>query len=189
MTSKAPKLQHVNPRNPIQRVNPDVLSKLIAAQDNVLERAFPNAKEFYARIFDDLKLALTAPSTLKDKPASEVSDRPFGTLKEDFLGILKDAGITGQTAQIHAINLAQRTHLVRAFESQAAGCGTAEAKPAVPGWAPVLRFPSRAVSKNTAGRRFQTHKGISRRVAGTLSRRHGYAFGRWKLRVRTGAGR
>lgn len=116
MSTPPRRLRFVSDRNPIQRINEEVLARLIAAQDNIIDHAFPTAADFYARVFDDLKLSLTVPDDLKDKPVQEVSDRPFSELTESFMPILKAAGITGQTARIHAVNLAQRTHLVRAFE-------------------------------------------------------------------------
>ena len=116
MSSAPRRLRFVSDRNPVQRINEEILARLIAAQDNIIDHAFPNAAGFYARIFDDLKLSLTVPDQLKDKPVHDVSDRPFSELTQGFISTLKDAGITGQSARIHAVNLAQRTHLVRAFE-------------------------------------------------------------------------
>ena len=116
MSSQPHTIRFVSDRNPIQRVNEEVLGRLVAAQDNIVEHAFPNAADFYGRVFDDLKLSLSVPDGVKDKPAHDVSDRPSSELIRDFITMLKDSGITGQSARIHAVNLAQRTQLVRAFE-------------------------------------------------------------------------
>lgn len=116
MSTPLRRLRFVSDRNPIQRINEAVLGRLIAAQDNVIERAFPTAADFYARVFDDLHLSLAVPEELKHKPAQEVSDRPFSELVGTFLPILRAAGIADQTARIHAVTLAERTQLVRAFE-------------------------------------------------------------------------
>ena len=110
------RLRFVTERNPIHRINEEVLTRLISAQDNVIDHAFPSAADFYARVFDDLKLSLAVPDGLKDKPVQDVSDRPFSELMQNFMPILGAAGITGQSARIHAANLAQRTHMIRAFE-------------------------------------------------------------------------
>jgi hypothetical protein len=109
-------LQFVSDRNPIQRINEEVRARLIRAQNNVIERAFPDAAAFCTRIFDDLKLSLNAPDEFKGTPVETVSDRPFSDLLDSFVPLLEAAGITGQTARIHALNLAQRTHLVRAYD-------------------------------------------------------------------------
>ncbi|MYE05852.1 MAG: hypothetical protein F4Y04_01275 [Chloroflexi bacterium] len=110
------RLRFVSERNPVQRVNENVRAALIAAQDNIVDHAFSSAADFYAKVFDDLKLSIAAPEGLRDKPVRYASDRPFGELTQDFMPILEASGITGQSARIHAVNLAQRTHLVRAFE-------------------------------------------------------------------------
>ena len=77
---------------------------------------FPSAADFYGRVFDDLKLSLPVPDELRDKPVQDVSDQSFTELQQSFMPILEAAGSTGQSARIHAVNLAQRTHLVRAFD-------------------------------------------------------------------------
>ena len=117
MRLPARRLRFVSDRNPIQRINEKVLARLIAAQDNIVEQAFPNAADFYARIFDDLKLSLTVPPKMRDKSVHDVTDQPLAELIQDFLPILNNAGITGPSARNHAANLAQHTHLVRAFEN------------------------------------------------------------------------
>ena len=117
MSSRQLRLRFVSERNPIQRINKDVLKRLVAAQNNFVEQAFPDAGEFYAKVFDDLKLRLPVPDAVSDQPVHSVSDRPFSVLSRDFLPILMDAGISGQSASIHAFNLAQRTQLVRAFDN------------------------------------------------------------------------
>jgi hypothetical protein len=110
------KLRFVSDRNPIQRINADVRALLVQSQDNVIGRAFPEAGTFCAKIYDDLKLALRVPSRLKEQPVEKLSDRSFSELQEFFLPILARAGITGQTAHIHSVNLAQRVQLTRAFD-------------------------------------------------------------------------
>lgn len=114
--STEPKLEFLPANHPIQRINPDIRARLVAAQKNVFPRAFPNAREFVARVVTDLKLSLTIPLGLEDKEASEIADLPFNDLVAFYEPLLKGAGVTGTTANLHAINLAQRTQLVRAFE-------------------------------------------------------------------------
>ena len=116
MTASPRRLRFVPDRNPIQRINEKVLARLVAAQDNVIERTFSSAADFCGKIFDDLKLFLAVPDNLKDQSVEYISDQPFSDLVQSFIPILEAAGIAGQAARIHAVNLAQRTHLVRAFE-------------------------------------------------------------------------
>lgn len=117
MTTPLRRLRFVSNRNPIHRINEEVLGRLVAAQENIVEHAFSDAGSFYARIFDDLKLSLTVPDGARERPVQDVSDRPYKELVHDFVSMLEDSGVTGQSARIHAVNLAQRTQLVRAFES------------------------------------------------------------------------
>ena len=116
MSVSPQRLRFISDRNPIQRINQEVLGRLVAAQDNVIDRAFSNAAEFCIRVFDDLKLSLVVPSAMRDKPVQDISDLPFRELIGSFLPILAFVGIVPPSARIHAVNLAQRTHLVRAFE-------------------------------------------------------------------------
>ena len=116
MSEDADSLRFVSYRNPAQRVNKDLLTKLVAAQDNAIDQAFPNAAELCAKVFHDLELTLKVPEGLGDKPANEISDRPFNDLAQRFTHILGNSGIGGQSAHSQAESLARRTHLVRAFE-------------------------------------------------------------------------
>ncbi|MYH15871.1 MAG: hypothetical protein F4149_11920 [Gammaproteobacteria bacterium] len=116
MSNSEQPLRFLPPNNPVQRVNPDLLAHLVAAQNNVLESQFANAAQLYAKVFNDLRLSLDVPAHLEDTTPQEASDRPLAQLMEVFVPILADADIVGPTARIHAANLAQRTHLIRAFE-------------------------------------------------------------------------
>ena len=116
MSSPPRGLRFVSDRNPIQRINEGVLARLIAAQDNIVEHAFSDGAEFYARVFEDLKLSLAVPDGANEKPVQSVTERSFSELVQDFIPVLNDAAITGQSARIHAVNLAQRTQLLRAFD-------------------------------------------------------------------------
>jgi hypothetical protein len=102
-------------RHPINRINPSVLARLEQAQESLLSSAFPNALEFGQRVLADLKLDLPLPAELAGEPASSLSDRPFPELEEFYSNTLALAGVVGTTAKIHALNLAQRTQLLRAF--------------------------------------------------------------------------
>ena len=72
-----------------------------------------NSTERFSMTLNYLSRFLTR---CRDESVNTVSDRDFSELTQYFLSILTDAGIVGQSARIHAVNLAQRTQLVRAFE-------------------------------------------------------------------------
>ena len=108
-------IRFVSSRNPAQRVNKDLRAKLVAAQNNAVDRAFSNAAELCAKVFDDLEMPLKVPDELGDKPAREVSDLPYDELARSFKGILGQPGISGQSARSQSERLARRTQLVRAF--------------------------------------------------------------------------
>jgi hypothetical protein len=109
-------VQFLNPRHPIHRINPEVVERLERAQLNVFDRSFGNALEFCNRVLADLKLAISLPQSLADRPATDISELPFADLREFYLAHLAAGGVTGTTAELHALNLSQRTQLVRAFE-------------------------------------------------------------------------
>lgn len=114
--SSEPKIEFLPANHPIQRINPEVRAKLVAAQKNIFPRAFPNALTFVERVVSDLKLSLSLPASLKDQAAAEIADKPFAEVVAFYEPLLKEAGIKGTTLNLHAFNLGQRTQLVRAFE-------------------------------------------------------------------------
>ncbi|MFM0301433.1 hypothetical protein PQQ99_15030 [Paraburkholderia sediminicola] len=103
--------------NPIQRIAEDVRRKLQAAQQSRFDRVFSNGKVLCEKVFDDLKLALTVPPEFVDQPAENLGSKPFAELYSLFHELLVSSSIAGETAHLHAVNLAQRTQLVRAFSS------------------------------------------------------------------------
>ena len=115
MSETAGSIRFISSRNPAQRVNKDLRAKLVAAQVNAVDRAFPSAAELCAKVFDDLEMPLKVPDELGDKPAKEVSDLPYTELARRFEGILGQAGIGGQSVCTQSERLARRTQLVRAF--------------------------------------------------------------------------
>lgn len=116
MTTAEARLRFVSERNPIQRVNSEVLDQLVAAQNNLIDHEFQNAAEFCAKVFDDLGLALTVPPDLQDKPVQEIADLPITELTDVFFLILRADGSIEQTARSDAANIAHRAQLLRAFE-------------------------------------------------------------------------
>jgi len=126
--------------NPVQRVNERVRAQLVAAQNEVLESVFPDAKAFCEAVFDDLRISVSAPSNLAGAPTRLVSDQPYAHLTEYFATLLQAASVDEHSARIHAVNLAQRCHLMRAFSDpdEAVGFVTEKVRTI------VRRFPKRA---------------------------------------------
>ncbi|MXY00035.1 MAG: hypothetical protein F4Y67_04350 [Chloroflexi bacterium] len=133
-------IRFVAENNPVHRVNERVRTRLVAAQNEMLESVFSDAKAFCEAVFDDLRISVTAPNSLAGAPPSFVSDQPFPHLIEYFTTLLQAASVDEHSARIHAANLAQRTHLVRAFPDpdEAVGFVTEKVRTI------VQRFPKRA---------------------------------------------
>ncbi|GES45377.1 hypothetical protein RsS62_46290 [Rhizobium dioscoreae] len=105
------------PKNhPLHRVNEKLRDDLIRAQRTVIGRAFPSASDFCERVFDDLKLNMAAPAALKDQPVQALADLDFAELSRFFHGVVKASGIPESAAEMHAVNLARRAQLVRAYD-------------------------------------------------------------------------
>ncbi len=115
MTSD-PKVDFLPAKHPIQRINPEIRGRLVGAQQSIFQRAFPDALAFVERVVQDLKLAIALPAGLKDEPASKIGDMTFPEVISFYEPLLKKSGISGTALNLHSINLAQRTQLVRAFD-------------------------------------------------------------------------
>lgn len=113
MTS--PKLKFIPARHPLQRVDEDLRKRLIDAQESRLDRVFPAASDLCSAVFEDLKLGLPVPEWLSDESPANLGDKEFLELYKTFKDYLGDAGTEGEVAHLHAINIAQRIHLLRAF--------------------------------------------------------------------------
>ena len=114
--STATLIKHLPTRHPAQRVSDLFRAEFIRAQQSIITSAFPDAGSFCARVLDDLKLAIAAPKELCDQPVSDVADLEFGDLTGFFLALVKGAGIPDSAAKLHALNLARRAQLLRAYD-------------------------------------------------------------------------
>ncbi len=108
-------IEFLPPKHPAQRIGPALRAELVQAQRSTMPRAFANAIEFCGRVFDDLKVAVPVPAELGARPAEDVANLPFAELQALFGGLVMAAGIPESAASMHAINLARRAQLVRAF--------------------------------------------------------------------------
>lgn len=111
-----------------QRINAEARAGLVRAQQSVVTRAFPDAYSFCARVLDDLKLDIGLPDELRDKAVTEVSDSTFADLKDFWLGLVTAAGTPEAASGLHAVNLAQHSQLLRAFDDPSAAIEWAQAK-------------------------------------------------------------
>jgi hypothetical protein len=99
-------IEFLKQKHPINRINPDVLELLSRAQKNTFARAFPSAHDLGIRVLDDLKLDVDLPAELADQPPTAIGELSFTELSKFYLELLKSgAGITGASAQLHAVNL------------------------------------------------------------------------------------
>jgi len=116
MTSGPTLLRFLSDKNPIQRVAEPVREKLKRAQENHFEFQFASAAALLARSADDLKLKIHIPRELSSAPASSLADKPYSSLLDDILPIIKAAGVAPDAARLHALAVSQRIHLLRAFD-------------------------------------------------------------------------
>lgn len=109
-------LQFFPQRYPVHRLSDDMKGEFIRAQQSVLPIAFPDAFSFCERVLSDLKLAITPPAEMRDKPATEVADLELADLVTMFDTMLRSAGIPDSARHMHADNLSRRAQLIRAFD-------------------------------------------------------------------------
>ncbi len=108
-------IEFLLPKHPAQRISVPLRAEFLRAQSSIITRAFPSAVDFCTRVFDDLKLAIPVPAELADQAVGVIADLPFAELQEWFLQIVIAAGIPESAAQLHSLNLARRSQLLRAF--------------------------------------------------------------------------
>jgi len=101
--------------HPLQRLSESLKQRMIRAQGDRFEKEFKTAADVCARVLADLKIAVKVPPSAKDMTAAQLADQPFAKLQRFFFDLLKAAGVPEQAVTLQAINLAQRTHLTRAF--------------------------------------------------------------------------
>lgn len=93
-----------------------------------MSRAFVDAAEFCTRVFSDLKLSIPVPAEMVGAPVAMVADLAFADLQDLFRNLAIAAEIPESAAVLHALNLARRAQLLRAFEDPDAVLEWATAK-------------------------------------------------------------
>lgn len=121
-------IEFLPPKHSAQRVGTVLRADLIRAQQSVVTRAFADAAQFCARVLDDLKLSISVPPEMIGKPVGTVADLPFAELQSLFRDLAVAAGIPKSAASLHALNLARRAQLLRAFDDPDAVLEWATAK-------------------------------------------------------------
>ncbi|MGR2737338.1 hypothetical protein ACUY1T_02680 [Billgrantia sp. Q4P2] len=121
-------MKYIEHTNPVYQINPDLLAKMESAQDDLLERNFKSSGDIFEKALDDLKLDVTPPQSLYDKPIDWLVSLPFS----DILGFSKDllisAGLPAQSLAYHTANIAQQIQLTIAFSDPEAAVTAAEEK-------------------------------------------------------------
>ncbi len=108
-------IRHVDQRNPINRVSPELLARIVRAQDEFFPTVFANAKAYLSRALSDLGLKVPVPAALADKLASEFADQKGTDLAHQCSQILKAANLPPQAVLHHSRSLTERLQLLRAF--------------------------------------------------------------------------
>jgi hypothetical protein len=109
-------LNYFSPKNKIHKINPDLQNRMKAAQDNLVERSFSNAHEFLEKVVDDLKIDVPLAKSLRSAPCDSITGLDHGELVNYWIKVLQAADLAAHAIPNHALNLAQQTQLVHAFD-------------------------------------------------------------------------
>lgn len=121
-------LSYFSPKNKIHNISPDLQSRMKAAQDNLFERSFSNAYEFLEKVVDDLKIDVPLAKSLRFDPCDTITGLDHGELVNYWVEVLKAADLAAHAIPNHALNLAQQTQLVQAFDDPENALGQVEAR-------------------------------------------------------------
>ena len=108
-------LLHLPPDHSLNRLAARWKRSLRRAQEESVEREFPDAALLFARACEDLRLAVAPPPELRGKPATALADQSGRNLTVDLTGIFASAGVPESERRRLAATLAHRIHLRRAF--------------------------------------------------------------------------
>jgi len=86
------------------------------AQQVNITKAFGSAATLLANVLDELKLKVSVPPTLTKEPVQYLADMPYSDLGALMVDLLRSAGIPEDAVRLQAVAVAQRLHLLRAFE-------------------------------------------------------------------------
>jgi hypothetical protein len=114
--------------NKANEVRGELLQKIIRAQQNLTESEFQSAADLWKRTVDDLKLNLPPTPDLKDKTVREMADKPLSQLIAELQAPLAKAGIPESAVALQAFSIANRIHLLLAFDDPDAALSRVTAK-------------------------------------------------------------
>src|SRR5437016_1454583 len=69
-----PLLEYIDERNPVQRVNNAVLSRLVRAQHEDFRKVFPTAADLLRRAIEESKINIDIPANLSSSAATALAD-------------------------------------------------------------------------------------------------------------------
>ena len=121
-------LLYLSADHPLHQLPEELRNRLAAAQRNLVEQEFVDAAALCGRIFADLKIAVSVPSELRDRPVLDLADLPFRELCRTFFDTLIAAGVAEASVDALSKSLAQRCQLVRAFPDPDTTLNRIEAK-------------------------------------------------------------
>jgi len=111
-----PQLEYLDANNPIHRVNPQILSKLVSAQWDLLDKEYKTGISVINRVCADLGLkALKMPSKYASLSAQKFANQNFSSLNSVFREILEFNGIASTAIVTQAFQMAFRSQLLLAF--------------------------------------------------------------------------
>ena len=98
------------------KIQEDLLKKIIRAQTNSIENQFKSAAELWKKVADDLKQNIPPPDGLDSIDVRRFADRPLSSIVEFLYKPLTEAGIPLSSIDLQAYILANRFHLLLAFD-------------------------------------------------------------------------
>lgn len=107
---------HVPANHPLNRLDATLRSRFVQAQGEMIDAEFRTAGELLGRVFDDLRLNLTAPPAVADQPVGALADLSYRELCSFFSALLRGCGIPEQSNRRDTAILAHRVQLLRAFK-------------------------------------------------------------------------
>jgi len=107
---------HVATTHPLNQLAPALRARFVQAQTEMIDMEFRTAGELLRRIFDDLKLRITAPPATMTQPVSTIAELNYRSLVPFFAEILRANRVPDQANRAQAANLAHRVQLLRAFK-------------------------------------------------------------------------
>ncbi len=102
--------------HPVNRVREDLLGRIIQAQTNLIELQFGSARELWLRVTEDLRISIPPPAGLEHQSARWLADRPLSSIISDLQATLIAGGIAPTAVALQAFNIANRFHLLLAFD-------------------------------------------------------------------------